>query len=60
MNKQEEYIILLEGLIIICEANKGLLVKNENWILDAEGLALKFLRILHLRCTSIKEQNLKK
>lgn len=42
MDKHEEYIKLLEGFINICEANKGLAVKNENWILDAEGLALKF------------------
>ena len=42
MQKKEEYIKLLDGFISICEANKGLPINNENWILDAEGLAIKF------------------
>ncbi len=42
LKKETEYIKLLEIFIQVVEANKGKVVGNEEWILDAEGLALKF------------------
>jgi hypothetical protein len=42
LNKEKEYIKLLEILIKIIEANKGIHAGSDDRVLDAEGLALKF------------------
>jgi hypothetical protein len=42
LGKETEYIKLLEIFIQVVEANKGKPVGSDEWILDAEGLALKF------------------
>lgn len=42
LNKEKEYIKLLEILIKIVEANKGIHAGSDDRVLDAEGLALKF------------------
>jgi len=42
LDKETEYIKLLEIFIQVVEANKGKPVGSDAWILDAEGLALKF------------------
>lgn len=43
MEKEEEYIKLLRILLEIGEANKGIPVGDDDRILDAEGLVLKFV-----------------
>jgi len=42
MEKEKEYLRLLETLIKVIEANKGVAAGADNRVLDAEGLALKF------------------
>jgi len=42
MEKEREYIKLLEILIRVAEANKGQVAGIDDRILDAEGLLLKF------------------
>lgn len=42
LDKETEYIKLLEIFIQVVEANKGKPVGSDEWILDAEGLAAKF------------------
>jgi hypothetical protein len=42
MDKAREFVRLLEIFIKVIEANKGLEAAEDNRILDAEGLALKF------------------
>jgi hypothetical protein len=59
---KEEYLKLLEIFVKIVEANKGLPVGEDDRMLDAEGLALKFLghassAIYLYRSTTISEIN---
>jgi len=42
MEKEKEYLKLLETLIKVVEANKGVPAGADDRVLDAEGLALKF------------------
>lgn len=42
MNKDQEYLKLLDVLIKVTEANKGMPAGADDRVLDAEGLALKF------------------
>jgi len=42
LDKETEYIKLLEIFIQVVEVNRGKPIGSEEWILDAEGLALKF------------------
>jgi hypothetical protein len=42
MEKEKEYLKLLETLIKVVEANKGLPAGTDDRVLDAEGLAFKF------------------
>jgi hypothetical protein len=42
MEKEKEYLKLLETLIKVIEANKGVPAGPDDRVLDAEGLALKF------------------
>lgn len=60
MEKEKEYLKLLETFIKVVEANKGLQAGADDRVLDAEGLALKFFAhacsVIYLyRSTNIPE-----
>ncbi|MBU3917154.1 hypothetical protein KKA14_16600 [bacterium] len=60
MIRENEYVKLLGALVQVVESNKGFKVKNGEWAIDAEGLALKFFShaasVLYLyRSTTIKD-----
>ena len=42
MEQEREYLKLLEILIAVAEANKGIIAKADDRLLDAEGLLQKF------------------
>ena len=46
MEQEREYLKLLEILIAVAEANKGIIAKADDRLLDAEGLLQKFFAML--------------